>query len=96
VRIYRIAPISPRASPGTFADPHTRTPDPPADSTEPLFHSGYPTTTSVTGSQFDLDVKVRARTAPDPAPAPLQKSKFTNGPARDPLFSRLSNASTYY
>ena len=73
--------------PRTFADPHTRTPDPPADSTEPLFHSGYPTTTSVTGSQFDLDVKVRARTAPDPTPAPLQKSKFTNGPARESLFS---------
>ena len=73
--------------PRTFADPHTRSPDPPTDSTEPLFHSGYPTTTSVTGSQFDLDVKVRARTAPDPTPAPLQKSKFTNGPARESLFS---------
>ena len=82
------SPLYPHGHPPrTFADPHTRTPDPPADSTEPLFHSGYPTTTSVTGSQFDLDVKVRARTAPDPTPAPLQKSKFTNGPARESLFS---------
>ena len=90
------SPLYPHGHPPrTFADPHTRTPDPPADSTEPLFHSGYPTTTSVTGSQFDLDVKVRARTAPDPTPAPLQKSKFTNGPARESLFSRLSNASPH-
>ena len=88
-----VAPPNPRPDAphhrllGKSPDPATRPSPHPADSTEPLFHSGYPTTSSVTGSQFDLEVKVSTRIPPrDPREGAPTKKQIHQRTHPEPAF----------